>query len=242
MKCVWITGATGGIGRACALAFAKAGWAVGIGCRSTEKGAALLSEVEQLGGSGVLCPGDVRQSDEVRRSLETLQNAFGTPDALIACAGIAYQNLFQYTDEETYTHLMDTNVKGSYLAIKEALPAMIRRGSGTIVTLSSMWGQVGGSCEVIYSASKAAIIGMTKALAKEVAPSGIRVNCVSPGVILTDMTAPLGKEVLSDLAEETPLGRIGTPLDVANAVLWLCREDSSFITGQIIGVNGGFVV
>ncbi|MGM9680938.1 MAG: SDR family NAD(P)-dependent oxidoreductase [Eubacteriales bacterium] len=242
MKCVWITGATGGIGRACALAFAKAGWSVGIGCRQAEKGTALLSEIEQLGGSGVLCPGDVRRADEVRRSLEVLQNTFGDPDALITCAGVAYQNLFQYTDEENYTRLMDTNVKGSYLAIKEALPAMIRNGSGSIVTLSSMWGQVGGSCEVIYSASKAAIIGMTKALAKEVAPSGIRVNCVSPGVILTDMTAPLGKEVLSELANETPLGKIGSPSDVANAALWLCSENASFITGQIIGVNGGFVV
>lgn len=242
MKCVWITGATGGIGRACALAFAKSGWSVGIGCRSTEKGAALLSEIEALGGSGILCPGDVRRFDDVARSFEILQTAFGDPDALITCAGVAYQNLFQYTDEETYGRLMDINVKGSYLAIKEALPSMIRKGSGSIVTISSMWGQVGGSCEVIYSASKAAIIGMTKALAKEVAPSGIRVNCVSPGVILTDMTAPLGQEVLSELANETPLGKIGSPFDVANAVLWLCGESASFITGQIIGVNGGFVV
>lgn len=242
MKSVWITGATGGIGRACALTFAKAGWSVGIGCRSAEKGAALLSEIESLGGNGILCPGDVRQPDEIRRSLEALQKNFGDPDALITCAGIAYQNLFQYTDEETYGCLMDTNVKGSYLAIREVLPSMIRNGSGSIVTMSSMWGQVGGSCEVIYSASKAAIIGMTKALAKEVAPSGIRVNCVSPGVILTEMTAPLGENVLSELANETPLGRIGTPFDVANAVFWLCSKDSSFITGQVVGVNGGFVV
>lgn len=242
MKSVWITGASRGIGRAAALAFASAGWAVGVGCRDRAAGEAVVREIEAAGGRAILCPGDVREADSIDRSLAGFREAFGDPDALVCSAGVAYQNLFQYTDEETYARLMDTNVKGSYLAIKEVLPAMIARASGSIVTLSSMWGQVGGSCEVIYSASKAAIIGMTKALAKEVAPSGIRVNCVSPGVILTDMTAPLGEETLAALAADTPLGRNGTPEDVANAILWLCSDGASFVTGQILGVNGGLVV
>lgn len=242
MPGVWITGASRGIGRAAALEFAKAGWTVGIGCRDVAAGESVLREIAAAGGNALLCPGDVRDGAAMERSLESFRKVFGPPDALVCCAGIAYQNLFQYTGEQTYQAIMDTNVKGCYLAIRAVLPGMIGRKSGKIVTLSSMWGQVGGSCEVIYSASKAAVIGMTKALAKEVAPSGIRVNCVSPGVIRTGMTAPLGEQTLARLAEETPMGRIGSPEEVAKAVLWLCSDDSAFVTGQILGVNGGLVV
>lgn len=242
MASVWITGASRGIGRAAALEFAGAGWDVGIGCRDLTAGGRVLREIEAVGGRGLLCPGDVRDGAAVERALEGFQAAFGHPDALVCCAGIAYQNLFQYTDEQTYQAIMDTNVKGCYLAIRAVLPGMIGRKSGSIVTLSSMWGQVGGSCEVIYSASKAAIIGLTRALSKEVAPSGIRVNCVAPGVIRTQMTEPLGEQTLAELAEETPMGRIGTPEEVAKAIFWLCSDGSSFVTGQILGVNGGLVV
>ena len=137
---------------------------------------------------------------------------------------------------------MDSNVRSAYLITKEFLGDMINRKSGSIVYVSSMWGEVGGSCEVIYSASKAALIGMTKALAKEVGPSGIRVNCVSPGVIITAMTENLEAETLNDLAEDTPLGRNGLPSDVAESIFWLASDASSFITGQVLGVNGGTVI
>ena len=138
--------------------------------------------------------------------------------------------------------MMAGTVRGAFLCTREALPAMIRRKWGRIVNISSMWGQVGASCEVDYSAAKAAIIGMTKALAKEVAPSGITVNAVAPGVVDTEMLACFSPEEKEALAQETPLERLGTPLDIAKAVCFLCSEDAAFITGQVLGVNGGFVI
>ncbi len=236
-----VTGASGGIGRAIALALAKEGYAVALGCRNMDAGRAIADEIIHSGGMALVCPGDVADSAAVTAMVAAAET-MGPITLLVAAAGIAYQNLFQYTDEATYDRIMDTNVKGAYLAAKAVLPAMIREGRGNLIFLSSMWGEVGGSCEAVYSASKAALIGLTKALAKEVGPSGIRVNCVSPGVIRTPMTAPLGEDSLSALAEETPLGRIGSPEEVANAVLFLAGRQSSFITGQILGVNGGLVI
>lgn len=242
-KKVLITGASRGIGAACALKFAKEGYSVALcGSSLSPKAEKTLSEVKEYDKNAIFLPFDVRNAEEVEKAVSAALSHMGSIDILVNCAGAARQELFQYTDEKTYDDIMDTNVKGAYLVTKAVLPQMISQKSGNVIFISSMWGEVGASLEVIYSSSKAALIGMTKALAKEVAPSGIRVNCVSPGVITTDMTLPLGEEVLSDLAAETPLGRNGTPYDVAEAVYFLASESSSFITGQNIGVNGGFVI
>lgn len=240
-KVALVTGASSGIGKAIAIALADNGYAVALGCRNTTAAVAVAETIRQNGGTALVCPANVESADEVE-AMVTAARALGPIDLLVPAAGIAYQNLFQYTDEATYDRIMNTNVKGAYLCAKAVLPEMISRRSGVILFLSSMWGEVGASCEVVYSASKAALIGLCKALAKEVAPSGIRVNCISPGVIRTPMTEVLGEDTLSALAEETPLGRIGTPEEIADAVLFLAGDSASFITGQILGVNGGLVI
>ena len=234
-----VTGASGGIGSAIAIKLAEAGYAVALGCRNTDAAEAVANAIRAKGGVALVCPADVADAASVEAMVASART-LGEIDLLVPAAGIAYQNLFQFTDEATYDRIMDTNVKGAYLAARAVLPEMISAQRGSIIFLSSIWGEVGASCEVIYSASKAALIGLTKALAKEVGPSGIRVNCVSPGVIRTPMTTPLGEETLLDLAEETPLGRIGSPEEIADAVIFLAGDSASFITGQILGVNGGF--
>ena len=163
-------------------------------------------------------------------------------DVLINNAGIAQQKLFTDLSVADWEAMFDVHVKGTFLCTKAVLPRMIERQKGKIINISSMWGQVGASCEVHYSAAKAAIIGMTKALAKEVGPSNIQVNCIAPGVIETDMLRDFSAEDKQALAEETPLCRIGTPKDVAKAALFLASDDADFITGQVLGVNGGFVI
>lgn len=240
-KVALITGASSGIGKEIAVTLAQNGYAVALGCRNTDAAEAVAQSIRQNGGTALVCPADVTDADAVEGMVASAKT-LGRIELLVPAAGIAYQNLFQYTDEDTYDRIMDTNVKGAYLTAKAVLPDMIAAGRGNIVFLSSMWGEVGASCEAVYSASKAALIGLTKALAKEVGPSGVRVNCVSPGVIRTPMTEPLGEDTLSALAEETPLCRIGTPKEIADAVLFLAGDAASFITGQILGVNGGLVV
>lgn len=163
-------------------------------------------------------------------------------DVLINNAGIAQQKLFTDLTEADWDAMFDVHVKGAFFCTQAVLPQMIERKSGKIINISSMWGQVGASCEVHYSAAKAALIGMTKALAKEVGPSNIRVNCIAPGVIETDMLRDFTAEDKTALAEETPLGRIGTVTDVAKAALFLASSDADFITGQVLGINGGFVI
>ncbi|MBR5753306.1 MAG: SDR family oxidoreductase, partial [Clostridia bacterium] len=157
-------------------------------------------------------------------------------------AGVASQMLLTDVSEEEYDHVMDSNVKSAFLTTRAFLPSMVRNKKGCIINVSSMWGQVGASCEVVYSASKAALIGMTKALAKEVGPSGIRVNCIAPGVIDTKMNAMHSEETIAGLAEDTPLGRLGTPEDVADVAVFLAGPRASFMTGQVLGVNGGLVI
>lgn len=240
-KVALITGASSGIGKAIALSLARNGYAVALGCRNIVAAQAVADEICRNGGTALVCPADVTSAAEVE-AMVAAAKTLGPIDLLVPAAGIAYQNLFQYTDEVTYDHIMDTNVKGAYLAAKAVLPDMIAARSGTIVFVSSMWGEVGASCEVVYSASKAALIGLCKALAKEVGPSGIRINCVSPGVIRTPMTEVLGEDTLRSLGEETPLGRIGTPDEIADAVLFLASDAASFITGQVLGINGGLVI
>ena len=195
-----------------------------------------------MGGQCRCVPADVADSAAVRRLALLAQAEFGTPDAVVCNAGIAQQKLFSDITEADWDTMFDVNTKGVYRVIQAVLPQLLERQAGSIVTVSSIWGQTGGSCEVHYSASKAAVIGLTKALAKELGLSGIRVNCVSPGVIDTDMNRIHGEEVMQELAEETPLGRNGTPEEVADVIYWLASEQSKFVTGQVLGVNGGFYI
>ncbi len=240
---VLITGAARGIGRACALKFAKEGWNV-TACYAHAQQAAqsLEEEIRQLGAQCRCVQADVTDSAAVHRLVLLAQAEFGTPDAVVCNAGIAQQKLFADITEDDWDRMFDVNVKGMYRVIHEVLPQLLDRQAGSIVTVSSIWGQTGGSCEVHYSASKAAVIGMTKALAKELGLSGIRVNCVAPGVIDTDMNRMHGEAVMQELAEETPLGRNGTPDEVADVIYWLASEQSKFVTGQVLGVNGGFYI
>ena len=164
----------------------------------------------------------------------------GPVDILICCAGICWYGLLQSMEEEAWDRIFDVNVKGVYNCVRAAMPGFLEHQRGSIVTVSSMWGRVGASCEAAYSATKGAVIALTKALAKELGPSGIRVNCVAPGVILTDMCANVSPEVLEELAEEAPLGRNGTPEDVARAMEYLALAE--FITGHVLNVDGGFAI
>ena len=232
MQHVLITGGSRGIGAAAVRAFSKAGYAVSfLYERSTDAAQALSAE---CGATALQC--DITNGEAVKEIISSLMPV----DILINNAAVSHYGLISQITAEEFRHLFAVNVEGSFHCIQAVLPAMLRRQKGCILNISSMWGQVGASCEVAYSASKGAIIAMTKALSKELGPSGIRVNCVCPGVILTDMTAHLGEEALRDLAEQTPLGRIGTAEEVADALVYLARAD--FVTGQILPVNGGFVV
>jgi len=240
---VLITGASRGIGKACAIKFASMGYNVIMGCtRESEHALEAIEEIKSISQNSILLPYDVTDAKQTEQAISVALEKYGCIDSLVLSAGVAYQQLFQYTDEKAYDHVMNVNVKGAYLTAKHLLPSMIHNKGGSIVFISSMWGQVGASLEVIYSASKAAVIGMTKALAKEVGPSGIRVNCVSPGVILTDMTAGFDKDTLDALAGDTPLGRNGLPADVAEAVYFLSSDNAGFITGHDMSVNGGLVI
>ncbi len=233
MKTVLITGGSRGIGAACVRRFAAAGDTVYFLYRFNEQAAQKLSA--ETGAIGVKC--DVSDKVAVAKAFETLPGF----DVLVNNAGIAGFSLFQDLSEEAWEEMMQTHLGGTYRCSKAVLPYMISQKAGCIINLSSMWGQVGASCEVAYSAAKAGIIGLTKALSKEVGPSGIRVNCVAPGVIDTEMNAALPQEALDELADETPLNRIGTAEEVADIVYWLSSEQSSFVTGQVIAPNGGFV-
>lgn len=242
-RTVLITGGSRGIGAACVGAFARAGWSVVFLYRRAEEAADALCARLRGEGLDVSCRRcDISDRDEVFRTVNDLLRTYHRFDALVNNAGVAHIGLFTDMTEEQWDALFAVNVKGAFNVTQAVLPSMISQGSGAIVNVSSMWGEVGASCEVAYSAAKAALIGMTKALAKEVGPSGVRVNCVSPGVIDTDMNAELTEADLAALAEETPLGRTGRAEEVAEAALYLCGEGASFITGQVLGVSGGLVV
>ena len=234
-KLALITGASGGIGGACAEALYKAGCRVVLHYNSNRDAAEALAE--RLGNARA-AQADLTSEADVKRLAELC----GDIDILVNCAGIAKSSLFQDINEASWDRMLDTNLKSVYLVTRAFLPAMISRKSGSIVNISSMWGITGASCETSYSASKGAIIALTKALAKEVGPSGIRVNCVAPGCIDTAMLRTLGDEVIADLAEEAPLRRIGTPQDVAEAVAFLALDSASFITGEVLNVSGGFLI
>lgn len=243
MKTALITGASRGIGAAAACALARDGWAVAVNYRSSrEKAEALAAQIRQQGGVALAVCADIGDPDQVESLFETVESQLGTVGALVNNAGIAQQKLFTDITPTEWDELFRVDVKGVFLCCRRALPAMIHRQEGWIVNISSMWGQVGASCEVHYSAAKAAVIGLTKALAKETGPSGIRVNCIAPGVIQTEMNGHLSPETLDALREETPLEMLGTPQDVAEAVRFLCSPEARFITGQVLGVNGGMVI
>lgn len=238
-KTVLITGASRGIGAAVARRFAAAGWQVALHYhRSEAQALALARELNALP-----LRADVSDSAQVAAMAAEAVQRLGHLDALVCNAGIALPlGLVQDCSDADWHRVFAVNVDGVFHTVRAVLPSMLARHSGSIVTLSSMWGQVGGSCEVPYSAAKGAVIAFTKALAQEVAPSGINVNCVAPGIIQTDMMAFADEDTLEALRADTPLGRLGTPEDVAGVVFGLCQPESSFVTGQVIGVNGGFVI
>ena len=244
MKTAVVTGASRGIGAACAVAMAKNGYNVILGYKESKERAEQLAEV-LISGYGVAAfavKADVSVSKEADELIEVAYKNFGRVDVLVNNAGIAGFKLFTDITDEDWAQMIGTNLTGVFNCSRAAAKYMINAKSGSIVNISSMWGQVGASCEVHYSASKAGVIGLTQALAKELAPSNIRVNCICPGVIKTDMLNNIDDETIDSLIEETPLGRIGTPKDIADAVAFLSGESSSFITGQVLGVNGGFVI
>lgn len=242
-KTAIVTGSSRGIGKAIAVELAKNDYNVLINYKSSEKNAnELKDKLIDKGYVVDIFKADVSKYTDVKSMFEYCIDKFGNIDLLVNNAGISSEGLLTDVSEEEWNNVIDTNLKSVFLCSKEALKIMISNHSGKIINITSMWGVTGGSCEVVYSASKAGIIGLTKALAKEVGPSGINVNGIAPGVIMTDMMEEFSDEDINVLKEDTPLMRIGSPQDVANVVLYLASEKSDFITGQIIGVNGGFVI
>ena len=244
MRYVLITGASGGIGAAMAEAFARAGYGLVLHYHKGEDRARALAArlTENCSVPALPLCADLSDTAAVQAMFERAAEEFGFIDTLVNNAGIAEQKLFTDLTDEAWDRMIDVNLSGTFRTCRAALPEMIRKKQGTIINVSSMWGQVGASCEVAYSAAKAGVIGLTKALAKEVAPSGITVNCIAPGAIRTPMLDCFTEEDLAALAEETPVGRIGTPEDVAASAIFLASEGARFITGQVLGVNGGFVI
>ena len=234
MKKALVTGGSGGIGAAVCETLANEGYYVYIGYSSSREKAEILAE--KIGGE----PLEIDVSDT--ESINSAVKIAGEIDLLVNNAGISEIDLFTSISAEKSSRIMNVNLVGAMELTRKILPAMINRKSGCIINISSMWGEVGASCEVDYSASKAGLIGFTKALAKEVAPSGIRVNCVSPGFIMTEMNSRFSAEDLELILEDIPLGIFGEPRHIADTVAFLASEKAEYITGQIIGVNGGLII
>ena len=232
MKTVVITGGSRGIGAAAVELFAARGDRVFFLYEKNHEAANAVAE--KTGATPICC--DVADGKAVKEAFSQI----GDVDILICNAGTMWFGLLSMMEEGDWDRLFDVNVKGIYHCVNAAMPSFLKKHSGSIITVSSMWGQVGASCEAAYSATKGAVLALTKALAKELGPSGIRVNCVAPGVILTDMCANVAPEVLAEMAEEAPVGRNGTPMDVARAMEYLAEAE--FVTGQVLPVNGGYVI
>ena len=232
MSTVIITGGSRGIGAAAVEHFAAKGHQVWFFYAQND--AAARAVAEKTGATAIRC--DVSDGASVKAAFSQIPDV----DILICNAGIAHYGLMSMMAESDWDRLFDVNVKGIYHCVNAAMPFFLKKQRGCIITVSSMWGRVGASCEAAYSATKGAVIALTKALAKELGPSGIRVNCVAPGVVLTDMCAGFDSETLEALAEETPIGRNGTPMDVAKAMEYLAEAD--FVTGHILNVDGGFAI
>ncbi len=243
-KTVFISGAAKGIGAACARAFAKEKHNVIINyLHSEEKAIKLSEELEQNYQVSTLClKGDISDYNQTQAMFSKAYETFSDIDVLVNNAGISLIKLFSDITKDEWDKIIATNLSSLYNTCSSVVPHMVRNHKGCIINISSMWGQVGASCEVAYSASKAGVIGFTKALAKELAPSDIRVNCIAPGVIMTDMMNECDDETIRQLKEETPLSALGQPEDIANAVMFLSSDKASFITGQIIGINGGMII
>lgn len=240
-KTALVTGAAGGIGSAAARAFAGEGYHVVINYRNSKDGAqALQNELRAAGCDALAVCADVADPAQVAEMFRLSEKQFGGVDVLVNNAGIAQQKLFTDITQADYDAMFDVHVRGCFNCCQAALPHMIRQKEGKIINISSVWGVTGASCEVHYSAAKAAVIGMTKALAKEVGPSGIQVNCITPGVIDTAMNACFCSKTMEQLIQETPLGRLGSPADVAGLIVFLASGKADFITGQVIGTDGGF--
>ena len=235
---VLISGGSRGIGRACVEKFIKNGDSVAFIYKSNHSAA---REVADSFGATAICA-DLSSSNEATRAIDDAVAALGGIDVLINNAGISQIKLFTDITDEDWENMIGSNLSSAFYLTRATLPFMISQKQGRIINIGSMWGKVGASCEVHYSASKSALRGMTLALAKEVGLSGITVNMIEPGVIATEMNASLSEEILTELANETPLGKIGQPHDVAALALFLASENASFITGQIIGVDGGFAI
>lgn len=238
MKTVLVTGGSRGIGAATAKRFAEGGYRVVINYNNSQAVAEALAKL--IGAYAIKA--NVGNPSEVELMMKKIENDFGGADVIINNAGISKFNLFTDITEEEWQEIININLSGAYRVTKHGIKPMIARRSGCVINISSMWGQVGSSCETAYSASKAGLIGLTKALAKELGPSNIRVNCIAPGVIDTDMNSSISPEIMTELCAETPLMRIGKPEDIAELAFFIASDAASFITGQIIGSNGGFVI
>ena len=239
-RCVLISGGDRGIGAAAARAFYAAGYRVAVLYHSNAKAAAEL-EKQLPGITAVQC--DVASRASCELAFRTAEQALGRVDVLVSNAGIAQQKLFTDITPDEWKKMTGVNLDGVFYCSQQVLKRyMIKNHSGVILNISSMWGQVGASCEVHYSASKAGVIGLTKGLAKEVGLSGVRVNCICPGVIMTDMMKGFDEQTVQELKEETPLNMLGMPDDIAETAVFLCSDRARFITGQIVGVNGGMII
>lgn len=238
MANILITGGSRGIGAEAVRQFTAAGHRVVFTYHRSEIEADLLRQ--ETGAVPVRC--DVKHHDSVKIAVDKAVSVLGQIDVLICNAAIADYGLITDLDISRWEEVINTDLSGVFYCVRYVLPAMISRKKGCIITVGSMWGEVGASCEAAYSAAKAGVIGLTKALAKEMGPSGIRVNCISPGMIDTDMNASVSEEAVDMIVDETPLCRTGTPADVAKAMMYLASDDASFVTGQVLSVNGGLVI
>lgn len=242
-KTVIITGASKGIGAATAILFAEKGWNVVICYNESYESARLLTRsLSDRGFSVMPFKVNVTNKAETELLIKEVVYTYGSVDAIVNNAGISHIGLITETDDYDANKIFDVNLKGVYNCCRAVTPTMVNQKSGKIVNITSMWGEVGASCEVAYSAAKAGVIGLTKALAKELAPSGITVNAVSPGIIETSMNAHLSVEELAAFVEEIPLGRMGDTYEIAQAIYFLASENADYITGQVLSVNGGYVM
>ncbi|QGZ99197.1 elongation factor P 5-aminopentanone reductase [Dehalobacter restrictus] len=242
-KTVIITGASRGIGRAMAVLFASDGYHVLFTYnRSGIEAYKTYNDLKKKGQSVIVCKTDITKRKQTDLMVERCIKLFGSVDILINNAGIAQQKLFLDITEKEWDMMINTNLKGVFNCTQSVLKHMLVQKKGKIINISSIWGMVGASCEVHYSAAKAGVIGMTKALAKELAPANVQVNCIAPGIVQTDMLDSFSDEELNALKQQTPLMKLGSPEDIAYCALYLASEGADFITGQVISPNGGFVI
>lgn len=239
MKNVLVTGGARGIGKSIVRLLAEKGYNVLLNYNTSEVSAI---EMQKEFKNITIFRADITNDSDVSKMFEFAKKKLGQIDILINNAGVASSGLFQDISFDEWNRLMDVNLNGVFRCTKEALPEMIARHDGKIINISSVWGMVGASNEVAYSTSKAAIIGMTKALAKEVGPSNIKVNCIAPGIVMTDMVSDYTLEEFEEIRAQIPLGKIGSTEDVANLALFLCSDESNYITGQVISPNGGWII